>query len=138
MQYYIASSLSNAARVNQIESLIKDKLKNPTWSYDWTVHTTKHETLGIPDSDPETKRRVAEDEVYGVKLADVLIVIMPGGRGTHFEMGLAFALGKRIVILNEVDELISPSFHFLDGVARVKTEQELLELLKLWNSQYPW
>lgn len=41
---------------------------------------------------------IAQAELSGVREADVLIVLLPGGFGTHVEIGAALALGKRIIL----------------------------------------
>jgi nucleoside 2-deoxyribosyltransferase len=41
---------------------------------------------------------VAVKEIAGVRDADVLIVLLPGGFGTHVEIGAALALGKRVIL----------------------------------------
>jgi nucleoside 2-deoxyribosyltransferase len=42
------------------------------------------------DAHPE----VAMAELAGVRGADIVIVLLPGGRGTHVEIGAALAYGK--------------------------------------------
>jgi nucleoside 2-deoxyribosyltransferase len=41
----------------------------------------------------------------GVRKSDIVIVLLPGGRGTHVELGAALALEKRVYIWAETDEL---------------------------------
>lgn len=41
---------------------------------------------------------LAVAEIAGIRDADVLIVILPGGRGTHVEIGAALAMGKPVII----------------------------------------
>ena len=41
---------------------------------------------------------VALKELAGVREADVLIVLLPGGYGTHVEIGAALALGKPVIL----------------------------------------
>ena len=41
---------------------------------------------------------IAQAELAGVREADVLIVLLPGGYGTHVEIGAALALGKPVII----------------------------------------
>lgn len=77
-KFYIASGLENAAQV----SWLADRLKAVGWehTYDWTAHGR------VPhDQRPET----AELETKGVLEAEVVIVLLPGGRGTHTELGIA-------------------------------------------------
>src|SRR5260370_18430217 len=41
---------------------------------------------------------IALKELDGVRDADVLIVLLPGGYGTHVEIGAALALGKQVIL----------------------------------------
>ena len=41
---------------------------------------------------------LAVAEITGIRHADVMIVILPGGRGTHVEIGAALAMGKPVII----------------------------------------
>ena len=41
---------------------------------------------------------MADQELEAVKNADVLIVLLPGGFGTHVEIGAALALGKPVIL----------------------------------------
>jgi nucleoside 2-deoxyribosyltransferase len=42
--------------------------------------------------------KIAQAELSGVQQADALIVLLPGGFGTHVEIGAALALRKPIII----------------------------------------
>lgn len=79
-KYYIASSLKN---VEQVRSL-RDALNARGWehTYDWTVHGS---VAGLGE---DVFKITAEDESVGVIEADVVIVLLPGGRGTHTELGM--------------------------------------------------
>lgn len=68
-------------------------------TYDWTKH-------GSVKTEEQTRIiQVAELELQGVKDADVVIVLLPGGRGTHAELGIANALRKKVFLWAETDEL---------------------------------
>jgi hypothetical protein len=41
---------------------------------------------------------VARREILGVVEADIVIVLLPGGRGTHAELGAALALAKPVAL----------------------------------------
>jgi nucleoside 2-deoxyribosyltransferase len=69
---------------------------------------------------PANYAAIAEAELQGVRDADVLVVLLPGGYGTHVEIGAALALGKP-VILHSPDRktLETPYvcvFHYHPGV----------------------
>lgn len=92
MKFYIASRIENIANVRAL----RDALTAAGWSitYDWSAHGSVRGE-GVTRS---TLSRVAEAEMGGVVDADVVVVLLPGGRGTHVEMGGAIALGIPLVI----------------------------------------
>jgi hypothetical protein len=81
VRFYIASKLENAAAVRALASRLVSF--GWTWTYDWTAHGS------VQDSGPERIREVAVAEAVGVTSADLVIVLLPGGRGTHAELGIA-------------------------------------------------
>lgn len=89
MKFYIASRLNNVDQVRHVASLLKGN--GWTHTYDWT-------DFDLPADDTNDLRVIGEREYAGVQAADVLIVLTPQGRGTHIEMGMAIALGKRVYI----------------------------------------
>lgn len=94
--YYIASRLENAEEVKSLKRVL-DKWG---WhhTYDWTVH-------GSVQKEPSERiGQVAMDELHGVVTAQVLIALLPGGRGTHVEIGAALAMGKDVILLSENPE----------------------------------
>lgn len=119
---YIASTLSNAPRVRQL----RDKLKTHgiSLTYDWTGHYGGN--LYVPDDQPIEKRATAERELLGVARAKAILVVMPGGRGTHFEFGAGYILKKPIVILTDQHTGDTPAFHFLDNIVKATTEEEAI------------
>lgn len=50
------------------------------------------------DSNSSQYGEIAAAELEGIRLADVLIVLLPGGFGTHVELGAALAFGKPIIL----------------------------------------
>lgn len=79
--YYIASGLENVEQVRQV----KARLDAAGWkhTYDWTVHGSVQRE-GIA-----RLREVAAAEADGILQAGVIVVLLPGGRGTHAELGMA-------------------------------------------------
>lgn len=82
-KFYIASGLENAGQVRQVA----ETLKAAGWkhTYDWTVHGS------VAGQGEKAFVRCAVNEVEGVIHAEVMVVLLPGGRGTHVELGLAVA-----------------------------------------------
>jgi nucleoside 2-deoxyribosyltransferase len=90
LNFYISSRLNNIDQVRHVASLLKGN--------GWT-HTCDWTTFDLSSEDnPDSLRIIGERECDGVKAADIVIVITPQGRGTHIEMGMAIALGKRVYI----------------------------------------
>ena len=113
---YVASSLDNAKRISEIIQILKNAGYEIT--YDWTTHGRVE--------NQEQLQQIAKGEYDGVKDCDVFIMVHPARFGSHFEFGAAYALGKRIMILeeSEIEEL--KSFYFLSGIERFKSIQDIL------------
>jgi nucleoside 2-deoxyribosyltransferase len=93
MKYYIASSLENAEQVKRLIWLLK------SWGWQVTYDWTKHGSVQAEGR--EVIKETAKKELAGVKEADLVIILLPGGRGTHIEMGAALALGKPVILYAE-------------------------------------
>ncbi len=85
MKVYIATAFENAQAARD---LAKRLPPGWSWSYDWTGHTF--------DDDPA---RVAHLDMCGVTAADAVIVILPGGPGTHVELGIALGRGIHVCVV---------------------------------------
>ncbi len=90
MKYYIATRLENAAGHNALRDLLNGAGHKLT--YDWTRHGS------VKDKGRAVLAQVAENEIEGVREADFVVALLPGGRGTHTEIGAALALGKPTII----------------------------------------
>lgn len=85
---YIASGMQNKAIV---ESLTRElEINDIVITYKWFKHG-RYTTVS-------DRQRAAINEVNGIKAADTVLVLLPGGRGTHFELGCAIGLGKNVLI----------------------------------------
>lgn len=93
MKFYIATSLSRATD----HHVVRDALEvlGHTISYDWTVHGS------VKSVSKERLREVAILELDGVLGADFVVVLLPGGKGTHLELGYAIARGKQVFLHSE-------------------------------------
>lgn len=86
MKFYIASSVHNVGNVRVVRDLLQARGHEIT--YDWTMHL-----------DPEANfAKISQLELGGVVAADRVIVMLPGGRGTHTELGAALVLGKLVIM----------------------------------------
>ena len=93
MQYYIATSLSRAPA----HHVVRDALKTlgHEISYDWTWHGS------VKSVSKERLREVATLELEGISKTDFVVVLLPGGSGTHLELGFAIAKGKKVFLHSE-------------------------------------
>ncbi|NQD65628.1 group-specific protein [Bacillus haikouensis] len=112
MKFYIASSLKNIHNVRYISE--KLKLNGHTHTFDWT-------TLN-PAVSLEKLQEIGQLEKEAVIQADVVIMLLPAGKGSHIELGIALALDKRIILysshgdINNLDE--TSSFYHLSQVEK--------------------
>lgn len=92
---YIASGLKNAERAKEYMGLFREAGWEIT--YDWTVHGS------VLHRGVEVMRETARNEVFGVLEADILLVVLPGGRGTHVELGVAIGRGTPVLLVPSID-----------------------------------
>lgn len=92
MKFYLASGLSNIRNAATLCETL-ERLGYPC-TYNWMRHGAAH------DRGWDGLAEVAAAELHGVADADLVIILLPGGRGTHVELGAALALGKPVVILD--------------------------------------
>lgn len=128
MRIYVAGKLENAARIQEVQRALEKQ--GHVISYDWTTHgSIGHEGM-------ERVAQVAENERRGVMTADLVIVILPGGRGTHAELGMAIGYGVAAVVWSEdpamfqcTEEGTPCAFYFARKVNRINCSfQELLTI----------
>lgn len=100
MKFYIATRLENHIEHNSV----RDRLRaiGHEITYDWTTHGS------VKNVSADRLREVAEAELRGVINADYVVVLLPGGRGTHTKLGIALAVG-RPVIIRGTDEALGVS-----------------------------
>jgi nucleoside 2-deoxyribosyltransferase len=86
-RFYLATRKDRAKEADEIS----ETLKKHGWERTLTWKSEENR-------DAEDHSRIAVDEMDAIRKADVLIVSFPAGRGTHVEIGIALALGKRIIL----------------------------------------
>ncbi|MFD2443629.1 nucleoside 2-deoxyribosyltransferase [Bacillus sp. CGMCC 1.16607] len=110
MKFYIASGLQNKENVKYVAAQLK--ACGFTHTYDWTVNNRAESY--------EELKKVGEAERTGVLNADFLIALLPGGKGTHVELGMALAQNKRVYLYSPNEDInnltITSTFYFLEEV----------------------
>lgn len=95
--FYIATALERAGDAARVA----EALGCLGWrqTYNWAEHGS------VQEAGAARIREVAEVELAGVHAAQVCVFLLPGGRGTHVELGAALA-GPGRVVLHHADGVI--------------------------------
>lgn len=77
--------------------LVRDGLKKfgHEIAYDWTVQGS------LKSISKERLQEVALLELNGISISEFVVVLLPGGKGTHLELGFAIAKGKKVFLHTE-------------------------------------
>lgn len=130
---YVATSVENAWKAREFQSMFA----RAGWQV--TYDSTGQGSLrGLAAKDVCD---VALKQMRGVLDADVLVVVLPAGRGTHTELGIAVASNKPIVVYAPSDEhLEGPhlsgssrrhcAFYYLPQVKIARSPAEVVAVAK--------
>ncbi len=129
MRFYIATGLENVERAKELSAVLSRNGHELT--YDWTAHGD------VRSMGKDKMAEVAFSEVRAVRDAELVVALLPGGFGTHTEIGVAIASrsNKRILIWSETGEAFrdpkqSCTFYFHPAVERIVCSfEELIEKL---------
>lgn len=88
MKYTIASGFQNRDQVRYVRD--KLNLEGFVHTYDWTQNDRA--------TSKEALVEIGQKEKYGVKEADLIVVLLPGGKGTHIEFGMGIGLNKKVIL----------------------------------------
>ena len=126
MKFYVASSFSNIETVR----LVSEKLKTMGFihTYDWTQHERSSTINQLSEIGRKEKEAIIE--------ADFLIVILPAGKGSHIEFGIALGLGKKIYLYSPNEEVnhfetTSTFYHLPEVEICIGEIEELIETVSL-------
>ncbi|MBM7662083.1 nucleoside 2-deoxyribosyltransferase [Bacillus mesophilus] len=98
MKFYVASGLENFSNVREItKRLIEEGFIH---TYDWTLNGRAN-TL-------DQLCQIGQKEKEAVQNSDFLVVLLPGGKGTHIELGIAIGLSKRIYLYSPTENINNP------------------------------
>lgn len=88
MNFYIGSGFQNKEQVQ----FVRDQLiqRGLIHTYDWTENERA--------ASKEALVEIGQKEKDGVYEADLVVILLPGGKGTHIELGMALALNKTIIL----------------------------------------
>ena len=125
MLFYVASGLQNSAKAKEIINMLESM--GHECAYNWTKHND------VRSEGPERMTDVAYFESTAVKYAELVVVLLPGGAGTHTELRMAIAskTNKRIIIWSETGAHFASDsntcvFYFHSTVERITGSIEVL------------
>lgn len=95
MNFYIGSGFKNCELVNYYSKILEENGWHHT--YNWTKNAIGDETI-------EDLIEYANLEQKAILDADAIIILLPAGRGTHIELGMALALNKQIFLCSTTEE----------------------------------
>ena len=84
-RFYLATQKDRSEQAAPLLEALKGQGWERTYAWSGTDHAGGYADIALA-------------ELKGVREADVLVVLLPGGYGTHVEIGAALALGKRIIL----------------------------------------
>jgi nucleoside 2-deoxyribosyltransferase len=114
-RFYLATRKDREAQANAIS----EALNSQGWqrTFVWIAQDS---------ADTDRHAMVAQQELDAIRDADVLIVLLPGGYGTHVEIGAALALGKPVILHSPdrktLDTPYPCIFHYHPGVRLIISE----------------
>lgn len=122
MKFYIGSGFKNVDKVNRLSSELQ--------KFGWT-HTYNWANIeGIGNETREDLINYSILELNGIDKSDIVIIVLPAGRGTHIELGYALAKGKKIILYSSNEEEFSLSntvnFYELDSIEKVVGDEDTL------------
>lgn len=128
MKFYIGSSLKNSNLVNYYaKKLIKN---NWIHTYNWVENIDKDITIN-------NLKEYAIKEQNAINDSDVVIILLPAGRGTHIELGLALSLNKKVFLCGNKDEFNlenTVAFYNLPNIVRLTgTDDDNIEEILKWK-----
>ncbi len=125
MKLYVATGFERADKASEVMEALRSL--GHTITFDWTVYRPM--VLDGWKPDPEQLEGIASEEVEAVKDADALIVLLPGGKGTHVELGVALAMRKPVCIFG--DEARSVPFYLHSSVVFRGSPREAGQLAQI-------
>jgi len=116
-KFYVASSFRNVDAVNYVTKQLVNK--GYVHTYDWTKNAKAREEKTFTFED---LKEIGQNEKNAIIESDFIVVLLPGGKGTHIELGIALGLGKKIFLYSPdgaIDHLETTStFYHLPEVEK--------------------
>ncbi len=121
--YYLSSGWGNrhyiGELIKELERAQKDSGQEYPFevSFDWTDDAYSNDTTTLPRE--KHYRDISDKEIEGIRVAHVVIGILPGGRGTHIELGAAMGLRKPIYLFAHKSQEPLIPFYYQSSVTLI-------------------
>ena len=102
-RFYVASSFRNIVNVRHIAQTLENMGYVNT--YDWTENASALDGHSVTVGDLRSIGLQERDAVIG---ADLVVVLLPGGKSAHVELGIAIAQGRRIILHSPAEVIDNP------------------------------
>lgn len=128
MKFYIGSGMKNYELVNYYSKILEEKGWKHT--YNWAKNINGNETI-------EDLIEYSKLEQKGIIDSEVVIILLPAGRGTHIELGMALALDKKIFLCSATEDEFSVkntvNFYQLPNIIKLvgTADENIKEIIKL-------
>jgi len=94
VKFYIATGTGRIEDQHKVREVLQKY--GHTQTYDWTQHGK------LTDVGEDVMQKVCHSEMEGIAQADFVVVLLPGGRGTHGEVGMA-AIARKPTFIHSTD-----------------------------------
>lgn len=98
MKFYVGSGMKNCELVNYYAKILKENGWNQT--YNWVENVNADVSI-------EDMTEYAKLESKGIVDSDVVVILLPAGRGAHIELGMALALNKKVFLCSAAKDEFS-------------------------------
>ena len=134
-RFYVASSVSNIPNVRYVAQALEAKGYINT--YDWTQNASARDARPITPAD---LRSIGQQEKDAVLSADVVVILLAGGKSTHVELGMAIAQGKRIILHSPDGAINNPetasAFYHLPALEKCcGTLEDLVDMVVAYRTE---
>lgn len=133
-EYTVLAKFRNKENVDQLIEKLEKKGKSCYNFFDNPADPSN------PEGTPEEQAKVLEsvkdfynnehfqklfkEDLDGLKNAEKVIVLLPAGNAVHIEAGIAYGLGKKLILIGEPEK---PDTLYLIFEERYKTIEDFLE-----------
>lgn len=129
MKFYVASSFNHKSSVRYVIKQLSGEGFSLT--YDWTQNERA--------STIEQLKKIGREEKNAVIEADIVCVLLPAGKGSHIELGMALAQGKKVYLYSPDEdvnnfETTSTFYHLPEVEIFIGSLEGFIELIYMQNS----